>query len=98
MKLLDGAMKKEGADSDLAAHYDAWSARVKEDIVETYVDIANLYFSRQSHTNALRAVNEALLFDRENSEALATRGRIQVAMSQSNKWFWAPQVGHHGPR
>ena len=57
-KLLDSAMKKEGADSDLAAHYDAWTAKVKEDIVATYVDIANLYFSRQSHSNALKAVND----------------------------------------
>jgi hypothetical protein len=88
MKLLDGAMKKEGADSDLAAHYDAWSARVKEDIIETCIDIANLYFSRQSLSNAMRSVNEALLFDRENSEALATRARIQVAMSDTDRWRW----------
>jgi hypothetical protein len=87
-KLLDGAMKKEGGDSDLASHYAAWSDKIKEDMVETYVDIANYYFARQSNTNALRAANTALLLDRENSEALATRGRIQVAMSDSDRWRW----------
>ena len=61
---------------------------MKEDIVETCVDIANLYFSRQSLSNAMRSVNEALLFDRENSEALATRARIQVAMSDYDRWRW----------
>ena len=87
-KLLDGAMKKEGAESDLAAHYEAWSAKVKEDIVDTYVDIANMYFSRQSHQNALKAVSDALAIDKDNSEALATRARIQIAMSDTGRWKW----------
>lgn len=87
-KLLDSAMKKEGADSDLAAHYEAWTAKVKEDMVSTYVDIANLYFSRQSLPNALKAVDAALQIDRENSEALTLRGLIQVAMSESSRWGW----------
>jgi hypothetical protein len=87
-KLLDGAMKKEGGDSDLAAHYDAWSGKVKEEMVETYVDIANLYFSRQSLTNAMRAVDSALLLDRHNAEALMVRAHIQVAMNEGDRWRW----------
>jgi tetratricopeptide (TPR) repeat protein len=87
-KLLDGAMKKEGADSDLAAHYDAWTAKVREDMVDTCVAIANLYFSRQSYQQALRAVSEALLLDDNDSEAKATRARIQIAMSDSDRWRW----------
>jgi hypothetical protein len=87
-KLLDQALKKEGAGSDLAAHYDAWTARVKQDMVDTYVDVANLYFSRQSHQNALKAVNVALLLNPDDSEALATRGRLQVAMSDTDRWSW----------
>ena len=81
-------MKKEGADSDLAAHYDAWSARVREDMVETYVDIANLYFARQSLSNAMKAVDSALLLDRHNAEAIAVRAHISVAMSDSDRWRW----------
>ena len=87
-KLLDKAMKKEGAESDLADHYDAWTAKVKEDMIDTYVDIANLYFSRQSNTNALRAAESALLLDRHNAEALSVRAHIQVAMSDSDRWRW----------
>jgi tetratricopeptide (TPR) repeat protein len=87
-KMLDSAMKKEGGDSDLAAHYDAWTNKVKEDIVETYCDIANLYFSRQSLPNAMKAVDQALLIDRENAEALMIRAHIQVAMSDSDRWRW----------
>jgi tetratricopeptide (TPR) repeat protein len=87
-KLLDSAMKKEGGDSDLAAHYEAWTEKVKEDMAGTYVDIANLYFSRQSNKNAMDAVDQALLLDKKNSEALTLRAHIQVAMSDSNRWRW----------
>jgi Tfp pilus assembly protein PilF len=87
-KLLDGAMKKEGGDSDLAAHYDAWTGKVKEEMVETYVDIANLYFSRQSLTNAMRAVDSALLLDRHSAEAIQIRAHIQVAMNDNDRWRW----------
>jgi hypothetical protein len=87
-KLLDSAMKKEGADSDLAAHYDAWSAKLKDDIVETYVHMASFYFARQSYSNALKVVNQGLLLDPKDSEALAMRGRIEVAMTEGSRWKW----------
>jgi tetratricopeptide (TPR) repeat protein len=86
--LLDRAMKKEGAGSDLAAHYAAWTEKVRNDIVQTHVSIANSYFSRQSNKEALDAVNEALLIDPKDSEALETRSRIQLAMSESGRWRW----------
>jgi tetratricopeptide (TPR) repeat protein len=87
-RLLDRAMKKEGEGTDLAAHYDAWTAKVKEDIVHTWIDIANTYFSRQSNKDAMDAVAEALAVDPESSEALETRARIQLAMADSGKWKW----------
>jgi tetratricopeptide (TPR) repeat protein len=87
-KLLDQAAKKEGPGSELAARYDAWSEKVRDDIVETYVSIANSYFSRQSNAEAMHAIDEALLIDKNNSEALATRARIQIAMSDNNRWKW----------
>jgi len=87
-KMLDGSMKREGANSDLAAHYEAWTAKVKDEIVNAYLSLSNSYFSRQSNKDALDAVNAALLIDPKNSEALATRGRIQVASSDSDRWRW----------
>jgi tetratricopeptide (TPR) repeat protein len=87
-KLLDGAMKKESAESDLAAHYDAWTAKVRDDTVDTYVHMGSFYFARQSYKNALEVVNKGLALDPKNSEAAAMRARIEVAMTESSRWKW----------
>ena len=61
---------------------------LNEEIVETYLSLANAYLSRQSNKEAMDAVDEALAVDPKNSEALATRARIQIASSNSSRWKW----------
>ena len=87
LRLLGNIMEKEGEASDLAAHYDAWDAAVKNDIIETHLHIASIYLTRGSFNQSQRAVNQALALDPNNSEALAMRGRIEIAANEgSSRW------------
>jgi tetratricopeptide (TPR) repeat protein len=80
--------KEQGPDSDFARHYESWERTLKNDIVETRLNIASIYFVRGSHVNALDEVNSALAVVPESSEAMAMRGRIEVASSEGGKWRW----------
>jgi tetratricopeptide (TPR) repeat protein len=81
-------MRDQGPKSDFAAHLPSWDKMVKNDIVDTYLHLASLYFGRSSLIDAQREVNAALAVDPKNSEALAMRGRLEVASSEGGKWKW----------
>lgn len=85
-KLLDEAVSKEAMTRELEAHHAAWAEKIKEETVDAYVSLSNSYFSRQSNKDALDAIHAALLIDPKNPEALATRGRIQVASSDTDRF------------
>jgi hypothetical protein len=87
-KDLTRALVEQGQKSDFAGHYEAWDKMVKNDIVEVRLHLASLYFVRSSLVDAQNEVNAALAIVPESSEALAMRGRLEVASAESGKWRW----------
>jgi hypothetical protein len=87
-KDLAQTLQDQGPKSDFAAHYASWDKMVKNDIIETRLNLASLYFVRSSLIDAGSEVNAALALDPESSDALAMRGRLEVASSEGGKWKW----------
>ncbi len=58
---------------------------VKEQTIGIHLHIAHLYTARQSYNNAREWVNKALAIEPTNREVLATRARIELAISSSSR-------------
>jgi len=87
-KDLARTLENQGPKSDFAAHFPSWDKMVKNDIIETRLNLASIYFVRSSFQDAGGEVNAALALDSENADALAMRGRLEVAGSDSGRWKW----------
>ena len=87
-KDLARTLENQGPKSDFAAHFASWDKMVKNDIIETRLNLASIYFVRSSLQDAGGEVNAALALDSENSDALAMRGRLEVASSEGGRWKW----------
>jgi hypothetical protein len=85
---LDQLLKDQGPKSDFAGHYASWDKMVKNDIVDTRLHLASIYFVRSSLVQAQTEINAALAVLPESSEALAMRGRLEVASSDGGRWRW----------
>lgn len=87
-KDFDQLLKDQGPKSDFAAHFPSWDKAVKNDIVETRLHLASLYFVRSSLMDAQGEVNAALVVDSKNADAVAMASRLEVASSEGGKWKW----------
>ena len=57
---------------------------VRDETIRIHLHLAHLYTTRQNYNRALRWVNGALAMDPDHKTALATRARIEIAISNSN--------------
>jgi hypothetical protein len=87
-KDLAQALQDQGPKSDFGRHYASWDKMVKNDIVNTRLNLASLYFVRSSLMDANNEVNAALALVPDSSAALAMRGRLEVASSEGGRWKW----------
>ena len=57
---------------------------VRDETIRIRLHLAHLYTARQNYNRALRWVNGALAMDPDHKTALATRARIEIAISNSS--------------
>jgi len=84
LQKLKKASEEVQDDSEFSEDARAWIAIVTNDKIEAQLHMASAYFTRQTLTKALEVVNAILADHPKHPEALAMRGRIEVALNDDS--------------